>query len=432
MSQTLTSSSTDSGVRGKISNITDGVQRILVCGEMSDVQFAVGRDYGEVKNFPAHRVILSIRSDVFHTMFYGSEPENCTAPIEIPDVYPEGFDNMIHYVYTDNVKNLTHGNVFHTLGCADKYNLPLLAANCAEFILKDLIIDNCLVILESAVRYATAVPNILQACLFLIDASAKTIWESDQFCAIGEEALRIILQRDSLSASENTIYSSVDKWATSMCMEKNMDASSANRREILGETLFLIRFPLMTDKQLLDGPLKSGLLLQSEGWEIYKYKHATMKPIVPFSTKPRQRMCDKGVINYTVPEVRRLSSDCISSDSITVQKLLWSIMVEKNENDALGIFVKCSGPSDHSQSGSWKCQVAAEFRLLPWKAETVPIKRSLVHVFCNHEDGKDNNGYKAYISMKELLDPAKGYVNPSDFSMKLQVQLTADIPVGIE
>ncbi|XP_055338225.1 BTB/POZ domain-containing protein 6-like isoform X3 [Paramacrobiotus metropolitanus] len=379
---------------------------------------------------------MSTHLDVFLTMFYGSVPEKCEAPIDVAGIHPEGFDNMLHYVYTDNVKNLTHGNVFHTLGCADKYNLPLLAANCAEFILKDLIIDNCLVILESAVRYAIAVPNILQACLFLIDASAKTIWESDQFCAIGEEALRLILQRDSLSASENTIYSFVDKWATSMCMEKNKDASSANRREILGETLFLIRFPLMTDKQLLDGPLKNGLLLEPEGWEIYKYKHATMKPILPFPTNSRQRLCDEGVINYIVPDVRKMLRISTPSDSITVQKLLWSIMVEKKADggdDALGFFLKCSGPSDHSESGSWTCQVAAEFRLLPWKEETVPITKSLFHRFSKHDDdAKVICGYKAYVSMKKLKDPAKGYVNPFDFSLKLQVRVTADLPVGIE
>ncbi|XP_055350034.1 BTB/POZ domain-containing protein 2-like [Paramacrobiotus metropolitanus] len=130
-----------------------------------------------------------------------------------------------------------------------------------------------------------------------------------------------------------------------MCKEKHMDASSANRREVLGQALFLIRFPLLTDTQLLDGPLQSGLLLQSEGWDIYHFKFADIKPPLSFSTEPRHKL------------------------------------------------------SEHL---------------------------SLNNNFCGW-------GF-SYMSMEKLLDPANGYVSPTDFSLKLQVQLTldADLPDKFE
>ncbi|XP_055351461.1 BTB/POZ domain-containing protein 1-like [Paramacrobiotus metropolitanus] len=269
------------------SKLGDYVKYLLVSENMSDVQFAVGRDYGAVKMFPAHRVIMGVRSPVFYTMFYGSLPDNCASPVEIPDVHPDAFANILSYLYTDAVGNFTRDNVFHTVDCADKYDLPLLVAMCTEFVRDVLNINNCLDILDKALHYTNIAPSILENCLSLIDESPKSVWQPVRFSATGHDALSAILNRDTLTANEDTICAAVDKWATNMCTQKNLDPSSTNRREVLGQALFQIRFPLLTDMQLLDGPVKSGLLLQSELLDIYHYKHATIKPQLPFSTKPR-------------------------------------------------------------------------------------------------------------------------------------------------
>ncbi|XP_055351490.1 uncharacterized protein LOC129597827 [Paramacrobiotus metropolitanus] len=101
-----------------------------------------------------------------------------------------------------------------------------------------------------------------------------------------------------------------------------------------------------------------------------------------------------------------------------------NIDVHKNaqgEFPALGFFLVCSGPSGYPKSDTWACQATLELRLLPWNART--------HLFCKNGD---NMGYRHYISMETLLDPAKGYINPHDFSLRLQIQLTADLPTGVE
>ncbi|XP_055343602.1 BTB/POZ domain-containing protein 6-like [Paramacrobiotus metropolitanus] len=138
MSWNLIPPSSDSVNRAGIAKISDGMRHVLASADLSDVQFAVGQDYGASKTFLAHRLILSSRSDVFDTMFYGSVPENCADPIDIPDIHPEAFANMLSYIYTDAVKNFTWENVFHIMSCADKYDLPLLVASCANFIQKKL------------------------------------------------------------------------------------------------------------------------------------------------------------------------------------------------------------------------------------------------------------------------------------------------------
>ncbi|XP_055357575.1 BTB/POZ domain-containing protein 6-B-like, partial [Paramacrobiotus metropolitanus] len=236
--------------------IGDCIKPLLIRREMSDVEFVVGRDYDAEQLFPAHRLIMSVRSAVFQTMFYGSMPEKCTAPIDIPDIHPEAFANVLCYMYTDTVTNFTQENVFDTLTCADKYDLPLLVTMCTDFVLDTVNVNNCLDILDNAVRCAGIAPKILEHCLGLVDESPIAIWESEQFCAIGHEALRIILQRDTLTANEYCICWAANQWDFNMCKQRNMDTSSANRREILGQMLFLLRFPLLTDAQLLSGPTK--------------------------------------------------------------------------------------------------------------------------------------------------------------------------------
>ncbi|XP_055350803.1 BTB/POZ domain-containing protein 6-like [Paramacrobiotus metropolitanus] len=96
MSQSSTLSSISwSDRRGGVEKIADCMKEMLARGESSDVQFAIGRSYGAAQVFPAHKLIMSARSNVFHQMFYGALPEKCTAPIDIPDILPDAFANML-------------------------------------------------------------------------------------------------------------------------------------------------------------------------------------------------------------------------------------------------------------------------------------------------------------------------------------------------
>ncbi|XP_055350018.1 BTB/POZ domain-containing protein 3-like [Paramacrobiotus metropolitanus] len=415
--------------RAEVAKLGDCAKKLLFCEDMSDVQFAVGRDYGAVKIFPAHKLLMGLRSAVFHVMFYGSLPDKCSAPIDIPDAHPDAFANMLSYIYTDMVTNLTHDNVFDTLKCADKYDLPLLVAMCTNVVLDTLNLNNCLQILDNAVLYAGPAPKILEKCLALIDQSPLTIWQSDQFCEIGQEALQAILKRDTLTANEDTICSAVGRWATKMCTLRNMDATFANRREALGQAFFLIRFPLLTDAQLLDEPVKSGLLLLSEVLDISLCKQGTIKPQLPFCAEPRRNVLAEGVINFTIPDVRELQTKPAYSSPVTIRKLLWRIVIVKEtvgSSAALGFFLYCSG---FPKSTSWTCKVNAELRLLPWVAAIAPIEHKMSQLF---DENSCSWGCSEYISMEDLLDPSNGYVDPGDFSLKLQVYVNADLPVGIE
>ncbi|XP_055331157.1 uncharacterized protein LOC129583396 [Paramacrobiotus metropolitanus] len=263
----------------------------------------------------------------------------------------------------------------------------------------------------------------MEECLRLIDESMEHVWLSDYFSAIKQETLLMILQRETLAADEQTIYCSVEKWAVNACNKRSPESSASNRRKMLGPALYLVRFPLLINEQLMAGPAKTGLLLESELWDIFRYKHDAVKPQILFLAEPRKIR----VIYYTAPDARVLPGT-IYSDPITIGKLRWKMLVKKNDRESafLGFYLRCA---DYPKSTPWTCRAEAELCLLPWKTGTAAIKKKISHLYTKEHHGW---GFPEYISMEELLDPSKGYVNPTDFSLKLQIHVAAEPPTGIE
>ncbi|XP_055348243.1 BTB/POZ domain-containing protein 3-like [Paramacrobiotus metropolitanus] len=150
--------------------IADFVKQAFLTGKLSDVSFAVGRDFGTVKIFPAHKFVLCIRSAVFHTMFYGSLPEKCEGAINIADIHPDAFANMLSFLYTDAVDSLSTDNVIETMVCADKYDVPQLVQICSDFLDRQLNSGNCLTcergFTSVHVRNATPLDYVSVLCLF--------------------------------------------------------------------------------------------------------------------------------------------------------------------------------------------------------------------------------------------------------------------------
>ncbi|XP_055350048.1 BTB/POZ domain-containing protein 6-B-like [Paramacrobiotus metropolitanus] len=286
MSRTRKTSSATIVERDAVSSgIRKTLHAALSSGDLSDVQLAVGHDYGPAKLFPAHKTILSMCSPVFRAMFYGSLPENCDRPIDVPDVHPEAFANMLSYLYSDRV-DLNQENVLSTLYCADRYDLPLLVDVCSHFVVSDLDASSCLKYLDLTVKLH--VESVVEPCLMIIDAHTETVLLLEPFSLLDKETLKLILQRDTLQASETDIYMAVERWAAAACGRNNEEPTATNRRRMLDELLFLVRFPLMSDKELLDGPAASGLLLPPELWDLYQCKYATTQPAIPFSAHPRR------------------------------------------------------------------------------------------------------------------------------------------------
>ena len=126
-----------------LSELSTQLQELFDGMQLSDVKFNVrGRE------FPAHKNILAARSKVFEAMFKHPTKENSTNQIEIEDIKPEVFNQLLRFIYTGKVplEKLTTMAAGLFIA-ADKYLLDGLKKESENYLLRHMSADNCIELL---------------------------------------------------------------------------------------------------------------------------------------------------------------------------------------------------------------------------------------------------------------------------------------------
>ncbi|KAL6623695.1 hypothetical protein ACP70R_033574 [Stipagrostis hirtigluma subsp. patula] len=77
-------------------NMSEHLLQFLESKQGADVTFHV-----EDREFPAHKLLLAMRSPVFRAGFFGSMKEAATRAVRILDMKADAFDAVLRFVYTD-------------------------------------------------------------------------------------------------------------------------------------------------------------------------------------------------------------------------------------------------------------------------------------------------------------------------------------------
>uniref|UniRef100_A0A8C8Z317 Speckle type BTB/POZ protein like n=1 Tax=Prolemur simus TaxID=1328070 RepID=A0A8C8Z317_PROSS len=93
------------------------------------------------KEFKAHKSVLAARSPVFNAMFEHEMEESKKNRVEINDLDPEVFKEMMRFVYTGKAPNLDK-MADNLLAAADKYALERLKVMCEEALCSNLSVEN--------------------------------------------------------------------------------------------------------------------------------------------------------------------------------------------------------------------------------------------------------------------------------------------------
>jgi speckle-type POZ protein len=110
---------------------------------LSDFSFNIGG-----REFPAHKVILAARSKYFAAMFKHPTKENSTNQVNIEDIEPEVFQELLRFIYTGRLSSATMESMVANLFiAADKYLLDELKNECENYLLRHMSPDYCLVLL---------------------------------------------------------------------------------------------------------------------------------------------------------------------------------------------------------------------------------------------------------------------------------------------
>ncbi|XP_034356841.1 TD and POZ domain-containing protein 1-like [Arvicanthis niloticus] len=93
--------------------------------------------------FRAHKAILAARSPVFRAMFEHEMKESLTNQVEIQDMDPQVFKEMMSFIYTGKMPQLhSYSMAIGVLAAADEYGLEGLMAMCEDALYRNLSVEN--------------------------------------------------------------------------------------------------------------------------------------------------------------------------------------------------------------------------------------------------------------------------------------------------
>jgi BTB/POZ domain-containing protein 1/2 len=247
----------------EVSTLQTRFGQLLSCEDMADIHFIVGSgNHSRKLRIPAHKLVLAVASPVFKAMFFdeeneasveGQEEEN----IELPDIEPIVFLEFLRYLYTDEIK-LTRDNAIAILYSAKKYDIPGLEKTCTHFLKYSISEKNCLMIWLSAKLFGEEEFETL--ALKVIERYAYHVCLAPDFLRADYQSICQLLCNDLLRIDEVDLFRAVTRWGKNECLRNGLCPTRVNIREVLGEAINLIRFPLMTEEQISRTVANEGVL----------------------------------------------------------------------------------------------------------------------------------------------------------------------------
>jgi len=253
---------------------------------LSDVHFVVGSK--DRKRIPAHRLILSVRSEVFERMLNGPMKEGSSnIDIDVPDIEPSDFLTLLKFVYTAKI-DLSPETAMGTLYAAKKYGVPGLRQACLKYLKNSLTIRNASMMFAQAQLFDER--GLEKHCLEVIERNSKEILNSPGFREIPAESLKTIIGSDKLRVREIFIFRACIRWAESECKRQRLEIDFENKRQVLKDIIPLLRFPLISLEEIAEEVVESGILKKKELVQLFSYLCSRKNPPeIRFSIKPRVR-----------------------------------------------------------------------------------------------------------------------------------------------
>ncbi|XP_023219387.1 BTB/POZ domain-containing protein 3-like [Centruroides sculpturatus] len=226
-----------------------------------DVTLIVGTTFNQRK-IKSHKLLLSIRSDVFEKMFY-----NATSTIKeeilIPDVNPDIFEIMLKYIYTESLTADSLDDTIQTYYVASRYNIVQLMQMCRAKIESQLCKINVCSVYEMALDLNFQ--NLKNKCEDIICKYANEALESDSFLRSSYKTVQSIVSMNSLNIkNELFLFDRLVRWAK-MAIRKGADGNSVKKlRKFLDPLFPHIRFLSMSHEDIFRGLARSGVFSQDE------------------------------------------------------------------------------------------------------------------------------------------------------------------------
>lgn len=227
--------------------------------EFADVCFVFKNEH-EILKVPANKAILAALSPVFRAMFYGPLKEK--GDVEIVDTTANGFKEFLQFFYLNDVM-LTIEMVDEVVELADKYDMNQYIKNLLRLLKQNLTPEN--VCFAYQLSLSANDMDLKNLCEDIINTYTDIVLASDSFVRCNRTVLKNILEMEYLQCDEECVFRACLDWATFACKKNDLDGSKGeNKREMLGDCLYLIQFGAMKTVKFAEIAQKHETLFTSE------------------------------------------------------------------------------------------------------------------------------------------------------------------------
>ena len=101
-------------------------------------------------------------------------------------------------------------------------------------------------------------------CWDFIDSQTSKVVASVAFTGVNQKTLTDVLKREPLNVAEVDLFKAVVKWSEAECSRKGIEANAKNKRTVIGNAIYEIRFTSMSLREFGQTVSQSGILTPDE------------------------------------------------------------------------------------------------------------------------------------------------------------------------
>ena len=180
----------------------------------------------------------------------------------------------LRYIYTEYIEVRTD-NVHRLIYASEKYTFPAITNECKKFLTACINVDNACVVLTTA--YTFQLEDLQEDALQFIFDNGEFCLKSNSFLNLSSGCVKLIIESWKLLCSEGIVYENLIQWAQQQCKkEQHVTANDEPHvtdeqlRKVLGDLIYLIRFPIMERKYFSHEVSTKNVLTKDERLEIYQ------------------------------------------------------------------------------------------------------------------------------------------------------------------
>lgn len=251
----------------------------------------------------AHKFELAKGSSFFYNLFFESDGNPDGNPVKVNPIEinvlnfkKNSYIQVIRYIYTKEIKfvDLTVNNVTEILNLANTLQLSSLKMECIELLMKQLLDINKFFESIKICLKDDCLKEVFAAGFKMIQNETERYISLPSFLDVDKELIKLILESDVLNCSEYELYKAVIDWSKQDCMKRGVKTNGFNRKQSLGDLIYLIRFPVMSIDEFTKCTAEFNTFLTTEEYgQIFQFISSNKcRNSSKFSSKYRSYPCE--------------------------------------------------------------------------------------------------------------------------------------------